>query len=478
MISMNGKQRQKVPFPTQLLAPICVLILLVLYFTGLGPMDSKLLIFLSILPLTFLVVIWLARTASSVPFFLPGLLVFFKQNDAVISLLGDAPLIEILAVTVGVFLLFRLKRDHVHSTLSDASVIFISLTGLFFALVVSSINAVDPDRSVQHAATFGKDLIFACLIAFAIRNVEDLKAFTYWVIFSTSFSAAIIVFDYFNGATLFPTYEDANWKGIIRSGGASTESVPSVATMVLFGSLLAVVLAVRTPTGRWLFACAALLGGAAIIASISRSAMVTFVIAAFILLWRLRKEPIFFYVISVVSVLGVVVAFSLPQSVVSKFVALSVPSEDRTVSRRFSYQEIGIDLFKSAPFIGIGAGNYPVRYASDDFRFVSGRGTEPRPLHNIYLQFAAETGIIGGLAFLILILSIGAAFLRASRSTNETLRHHSEGLLLVFFAMCIQLSFLSSKSFLGLWILIGAAIAVSQLIARCSVSASGGSGQG
>ena len=105
----------------------------------------------------------------------------------------------------------------------------------------------------------------------------------------------------------------------------------------------------------------------------------------------------------------------MPQPILSKFMAVAVPSEDRTVARRLSYQEIGIDLFSSSPALGIGVGNYPVRYASNEFRFVGGRGTEARPLHNLYLQYATETGIVGAFLFLALVSTVAATLWRTAK---------------------------------------------------------------
>lgn len=445
---------------------VCIWACALAIFIRLGMSPQTSLIVAGMSPLVMAAFPLLLRRPLALPFLLPGLLVFFKQNDALSALIWNAPINDLLGLSVALMLIFNLKRNDLSSTLSEAALIFMSLAGLLVALIVSSVNAVNLDDSAKETITFSKDMIFACLIAFSIRDVGALKAFVRWLIFATSVSAAIMVFDAMRGTTLFPTYEGATWQGTARSGGASTESVPFVATMVLIGTLSASILALRSARGRGLYTCAALLGVAAIVASITRSALATLFVAAVWILWRQRKEPIFPYAVSLAGVVLLVLAMAMPQSMISKFSALTNTSDDRTVLRRLSYQEIGIDLFRSAPLLGIGTGNYPERYASDDYRFVSGRGDEPRPLHNIYLQYATETGVVGLMTFLMLIFSIGATFWRASHAPNIALRVHSEALLLGYFAVCIQLLFLSSKSFLGLWILTGAAIAVARLYAE------------
>lgn len=403
------------------------------------------------------------HTSVPIPFLLPGLLIFFKQNDALITLLGNIPLNDILGAAVAMMLISRLSRDQLKSTLAEASLIFLALGGLLLSFVVSSIYAVDIDRSRSETLTLAKDIVFACLVGFSIRNLRDLRAFTAWLVFSVSFCAAIIIYDTMTDALLFPREILQTWQGDLRSSGASLESVPFVATMLIIGLFAAGNLAVRQSRARWVFATLAILGIAAVIVSITRSATVTLAITGVIFLWRIRREPFFPLAAYVCSVIALIAVLTVPQSVVSKFTALTDPYEDRTVARRISYIQIGADLFQSSPLLGVGVGSFPKHYTSDDYRFERPLRSEPRTLHNLYFQYPVEVGIFGGVFFYAHLLAIGMAFWRGSQARNPILRIHSEAYLLGFFAVCIQMFFLASKSFLGLWILTGVAIAVTRL---------------
>ena len=73
--------------------------------------------------------------------------------------------------------------------------------------------------------------------------------------------------------------------------------------------------------------------------------------------------------------------------------------ENYAVSERLSQWEIGWGMFMSDPLIGVGAGNYEVVYLkSNPEPFIN----PPGHAHNIYLNFAAETGLPGMLAFVAL----------------------------------------------------------------------------
>ena len=76
-----------------------------------------------------------------------------------------------------------------------------------------------------------------------------------------------------------------------------------------------------------------------------------------------------------------------------------VVGDDYPVSERLAQWEIGWRMFMSAPLIGVGAGNYDDAYPG--FAFTPFR-QPPGHAHNIYLNFAAETGLPGAVAFLAL----------------------------------------------------------------------------
>ena len=412
----------------------------------------------------FLIAKMQRRMTLSIPFLLPGLLIFFKQNDALIPLIGNIPLNDVLGIALFTLLVTQLSRNDIASTFRSASFIFLILIGLLLAFVISWVHAVELSESRSETLTFLKDVVFATLIALSIRSVGDLKAFTGWLIFSTSFTAATIIGETVVGESIFPNYRVAEyWQTEFRSSGASLESVPFVATMIIIGLSAATMLAIRQPKARWLLTFAVGIGISAVIISITRSAVVALGITSVFVLWRFRTDSFFPLAAYLAGVLAVIVTMAMPQSVVEKFTALGNTYEDRTIARRVGYLEIGADLFQSSPILGIGAGNYPKRYTSDDYRYDRVLRTERRALHNLYLQYPVEIGLIGAILFYAHILAIGAVFWRGGQSSNTTLRLYSEAFLVGYFAVCIQLFFLASKSFLGIWILTAAAIAVVRL---------------
>src|SRR5262249_1429196 len=114
-----------------------------------------------------------------------------------------------------------------------------------------------------------------------------------------------------------------------------------------------------------------------------------------------------------------IVALALtPSSVWDRLATVLRPVQDTTlvgqtvdtsVELRLGAQLVALEMFLDQPFVGVGAGNYPLLYPdySRELGVVAVSG-EFYP-HNLYLQVAAETGSIGLLAFLVAVFATLAA---------------------------------------------------------------------
>ena len=84
---------------------------------------------------------------------------------------------------------------------------------------------------------------------------------------------------------------------------------------------------------------------------------------------------------------------------------VEVTPENWAVQERLAHYRAGIHMFEDNPWLGIGAGNFNTRYReyTEVWRFRIPRGHA----HNSYIQVAAQTGIIGLVAYLWLIVAVG-----------------------------------------------------------------------
>jgi putative inorganic carbon (HCO3(-)) transporter len=77
---------------------------------------------------------------------------------------------------------------------------------------------------------------------------------------------------------------------------------------------------------------------------------------------------------------------------------------DTSVELRLGAQQVALEMFLDHPFLGVGAGNFPPLYPPYSQQLgVTAVASEFYP-HNLYLQVLAETGAVGLLAFLPVVL--------------------------------------------------------------------------
>jgi len=397
-------------------------------------------------------------------------LLFFEQNDALTLWFGDFPLQEVLVVLALSLSLSRMTVGEMQAIFRAGFPIFLFLSGLLLVFWYSSLIAMDAELAHKDTNRLITKLALVAVLCVSIRSRSDLEFIIYTMIVSTAVSAGFTMIEYFRGSPVFDIqiHEEtlATWDGVFRSSGASKEVPPMAASMMLAGVAIAAILLVRSRQNRLFLAAVVLMGLAAIAMTVTRSAMMSCGVILVCMLFYFRNDPVFPWLVRATSVAVVLVALALPASIVSKFTAVSNTTEDTTVARRLAYQIIGFDLIRQHPLFGVGAGNYIVHYAQDSYRYTSGRGEEARPLHNNYLQYAAETGIVGFSAFMGLIFTTGLALLSAVRRASGSVRDYSEAILFAYIAMLLQLLFLSSKFLVSFWVLIGLAIVVRRIALR------------
>jgi len=96
------------------------------------------------------------------------------------------------------------------------------------------------------------------------------------------------------------------------------------------------------------------------------------------------------------------------------------------VLERLAHWQAGIRMFNGAPWLGIGIGNYGVVYPS----FALPHWYDPLGhAHNLYINFLAETGILGTVAFLAFWASAATLAYRTAQNPDPFVRSLALGLL-------------------------------------------------
>jgi putative inorganic carbon (HCO3(-)) transporter len=146
------------------------------------------------------------------------------------------------------------------------------------------------------------------------------------------------------------------------------------------------------------------------------------------------------------------------------------PSEtsaaDISVDGRKAEMQIALRMFADNPLFGVGAGNYVFNFQrySQDLHLMN-RG-ENRNAHSLYLQIAAERGLIGLVSFGALLWFMVKS-LKQARYTFEQAGRHDYATLVTAFSIGV-FGFLVSSLFLHdsypkyFWILMGIALSLPQ----------------
>src|SRR3989338_1632274 len=174
------------------------------------------------------------------------------------------------------------------------------------------------------------------------------------------------------------------------------------------------------------WASAALLQLAILLLTFSRGAylglMAGTVVAAAMYLYKRRRRPILhatLYILPII-LLALLLLFNTP------FAARLTNLFDSSTAGRLTLWQQSIEIIKTHPVAGVGLGNLPYEInPAADYR-------DPLYAHNLYLDIAAETGLIGLMLWAILIIAIfkrqswpGHAYRQAGRIALIAISAHA-----------------------------------------------------
>ncbi|MEK7655948.1 MAG: O-antigen ligase family protein [Patescibacteria group bacterium] len=129
-------------------------------------------------------------------------------------------------------------------------------------------------------------------------------------------------------------------------------------------------------------------------------------------------------------------------------------------STRFALIEIAWEVFKTSPLIGSGAGTFVDRVGSAQvFRLEYG---EPLDSHGVIQKLAAETGIVGVVAFIFVIISFGRLMTRSIRRLSDGPERNALLYLTVGAAGSVFYQFFNTNYWTAkIWLPVGLAVAAT-----------------
>lgn len=212
-----------------------------------------------------------------------------------------------------------------------------------------------------------------------------------------------------------------------------------------------------SPTRRLMGGLATLGIFAAILATFSRAALLGLVAAA---LWALATGRLRLRW-GVVALAGLLLAGAVTYQVQPELVRTTLDHKrsvaDQNVESRLVFWGVALEQFATSPLLGVGAGNYQVRYS--EFEYPLGDSLKTTT-HNAYLDVLAELGA-PGLAFFLFFIGLSWAHLRSGPTDPDDDSRLRDALAAGFVVVLVGSMFMTEQFYPPLWFLAALGVARS-----------------
>jgi len=173
---------------------------------------------------------------------------------------------------------------------------------------------------------------------------------------------------------------------------------------------------------------------------------------------------------------GIAFFMLIPQEYLARISTLkeliSAPSvgfrtQDIALRGRASETLAGLEMIRQNPFLGVGLNNYTVHYLS----YAKGLGLAPtateRAAHSLYIEVAAETGLLGLSVFLVLLGTMAKNIINSwkkLRGTRDDLARMVAAIGAGIFGYLTASIFIHSAYPRYFWLLVGIAFSIPNIV--------------
>lgn len=157
------------------------------------------------------------------------------------------------------------------------------------------------------------------------------------------------------------------------------------------------------------------MAGAALYFTGSRGGLIAYGGMLLISIWFLRPKPSAFLRI----LLSLLLAAGLVLSLQERSEGARLQNvDDFTQESRLALWGAAVGMFVGHPVLGVGFGNYRSLYND----YLGSNGPDQLDAHNLYLQFLADTGVVGFLVFCVLAVAFARTALKLARQPDAFCR--------------------------------------------------------
>ena len=351
---------------------------------------------------------------------------------------------------------------------------FLSVLVIYF--VINCFFAEDLDSGLYHLRYLLIDFFLAVAIASMLRKQSHFH-FLFWIILIFTLGSALLgAFELVTGIDVF-TKSGTKWMGRLRINGAAPNAI-----------VYAHQLTFSLPLGYYLFCEAKSF-------SIRFFALAISIFITLIALFTFNRQTIIivlilYFLIALVYknryskiLLGMIISILLISSPIvvhqmwSRLRTIGSIKRDRSLAFRLDGIQVGLEVLRRKPLMGIGLGSYPTTWhkylppgKGRQIQYFKGEKIYPDLCYN---QLISEGGIIG---FSLAILFFFSLLIRVWRMRQEALQGKQRevinlysalltSLIIFLFSCAIQDTFL----YVSTWVMFGLILAKQQIGARRDV---------
>lgn len=357
-----------------------------------------------------------------------------------------------------------------------------ALLVLAYGLVVftSLLYAVNYSTAANAASDFAKNGVITVLLVIIIQNRSTFRGAMWVLVIAGIITGSISVFQYLTKtfANAYGGLGQAEILNIVTgvddyriSGPIGDPNFYAQILVVIVPLAFQFMLSEKKLILRALAAWSLAVCGLSIIFTFSRGGAVALGVVLICLLIYRRLRPL---ELILIALLIIAMAAFLPEQYNARLNAMTQivtgqtdVREEASLRGRLSELSVAWKMFSQHPLIGVGVGNYPQYYQSYSRQIGLDPRTENREPHNLFLEVAAETGIIGLFVFfMVLIFSFQA--IHQAWLTFKKLGITQYADLVAVFGIAF-VGYLTAALFIHgaypryLWLLVGLALSLPQV---------------
>ncbi len=346
--------------------------------------------------------------------------------------------------------------------------------------ILSAFVAEDKNASVELILDLAKDLIIVACIVQSLDQLDHWKSAIWVIIGAATFLALLGDYQALtrNYSPIFGQLASvseltldgsgARLAGPINEPNFWGQTLVAILPLALYRFLHEQKPILRLATGASIVIC-----GFAVLNTFSRGAYIAAIGMLILVFLDRRVQPI---ISAALLVIGLGVILILPAQYKDRWGSLTglqsqagSAGQDLSLIGRTSEIKAGLLMFEEHPILGIGIGNYKIRYQEYTRRLGLEFRTGAREAHSTYTQILAETGLIGMAVYIALF---GWLLLELRRTVKRLRQHDIDSSWLVALQIAI-ICYLTSSLFLHqdfiryLWLLVAlsfAGINISQTL--------------